>query len=808
MTEIRIVITGDAKSAEKAIDSVNNGLDGLNNRGADGPVKLDKAIQAGTKSTKQMAQEMRNLNYQITDIVVGLSTGQSPFYVLLQQGGQLKDAFGGILPALRAIGSLFTITRVAAGGTAAALALFAKAAYDGTQQLAELDRVQRVSGSGAAKTAGEFFTASEAIAKGTGNSVKNVRELGQALQAMGVTGGSAFNSTLQAMSAYQKATGATSEDTAKLFSGLNDNAAKWAASQNKAFNFVTAAQVEHLKQLQAMGLKQQAADEAAQLFAANMQTKVEPSLTSLGRALQSTSKFFSDFWEAAKDTGRKAVNGETPEERIQNLTAQLARIDEARAKGANPDAGVFRDEARVRSQLRLLQNSVGASRRARDQLADEQQQEQTKIEQNEAGFQSTVAGVQKAGIDKRLQIQLDALAQAQRNTETNYRREIIDETQFQASLLEIELAGLKAREDAVKASQAADNTVTPDTQQGAEAARARNIQYEKQLLEIQAQRQKILDEEAGGQRNQPAQRPDSPLIAQLKSEEKQRQESSDRRFGAAQQAAFDLIDVNEDLSTSLIRGDEKRARAQLEIELRRKKESMDILQLQGEDRQAAEDRFAQYVLLRNQQLNEELKPVWQKQLEDWQDTVALQKKATNDMLSDMLQNAEDAWADFARTGKLSLDRLVQDFIAAQARLAFRQFVAGAGNWVQSLFSTGISLFAGNSTAGITSNTTLPNELRGGRATGGDVQRGGLYRINETGDAETLTVGGRDYLMVGGKSGRVTAAPRGGRAVTINQTIVNNIDSRTDQAQIGQLVAAGVEEGRKRTYDELTAARVI
>lgn len=807
MTEIRIVITGDAKSAEKAIDSVNNGLDGLNNRGADGPVKLDKAIQAGTKSTKQMAQEMRNLNYQITDIVVGLSTGQSPFYVLLQQGGQLKDAFGGILPALRAIGSLFTITRVAAGGAAAALALFAKAAYDGTQQLTELDRVQRVSGSGAAKTAGEFFTASEAIAKGTGNSVKNVRELGQALQAMGVTGGSAFNSTLQAMSAYQKATGATSDDTAKLFSGLNDNAAKWAASQNKAFNFVTAAQVEHLKQLQAQGDKQRAADEAAQLFAANMQTKVEPSLTSLGRALQSTSKFFSDFWEAAKDTGRKAVNGETPEEKVARLTEELAKIEQLRQKG-DLDRGSELYGRQASAELANLQELLRIRNSARQKQAEDQKKNQDAIDKNEAGFQSTIANTQKAGIEKRLQIQLDALAQAQRNTETNYRREIIDETQFQASLLEIELAGLKAREDAVKASQAADNTVTPDTQQGAEAARARNIQYEKQLLEIQAQRQKILDEEASGQRNQPAQRPDSPLIAQLKSEEKQRQDSADRRFGAAQQAAFDLIDVNEDLSTSLIRGDEKRARAQLEIELRRKKESMDILQLQGEDRQAAEDRFAQYVLLRNQQLNEELKPVWQKQLEDWQDTVALQKKATNDMLSDMLQNAEDAWADFARTGKLSLDRLVQDFIAAQARLAFRQFVAGAGNWVQSLFSTGISLFSGNSTAGITSNTTLPNELRGGRATGGDVQRGGLYRINETGDAETLTVGGRDYLMVGGKSGRVTAAPRGGRAVTINQTIVNNIDSRTDQAQIGQLVAAGVEEGRKRTYEELTAARVI
>ncbi|MFW8092477.1 phage tail length tape measure family protein, partial [Klebsiella pneumoniae] len=33
----------------------------------------------------------------------GLSTGQSPFMVLMQQGGQLKDMFGGIIPAIKGV---------------------------------------------------------------------------------------------------------------------------------------------------------------------------------------------------------------------------------------------------------------------------------------------------------------------------------------------------------------------------------------------------------------------------------------------------------------------------------------------------------------------------------------------------------------------------------------------------------------------------------------------------------------------------------------------------------------------------------
>ncbi|MDP2808637.1 MAG: phage tail length tape measure family protein [Rhodocyclaceae bacterium] len=65
------------------------------------------AEQAGRKveqSSKQAAFAMHQLPMQMTDIVTGLASGQSPFMVLVQQGGQLKDMFGGIGPAITAVG--------------------------------------------------------------------------------------------------------------------------------------------------------------------------------------------------------------------------------------------------------------------------------------------------------------------------------------------------------------------------------------------------------------------------------------------------------------------------------------------------------------------------------------------------------------------------------------------------------------------------------------------------------------------------------------------------------------------------------
>lgn len=50
-----------------------------------------------------IANYRRQIPMQLTDIVVGLSTGQLPMYVLLQQGGQLKDMFGGIGNAVKEV---------------------------------------------------------------------------------------------------------------------------------------------------------------------------------------------------------------------------------------------------------------------------------------------------------------------------------------------------------------------------------------------------------------------------------------------------------------------------------------------------------------------------------------------------------------------------------------------------------------------------------------------------------------------------------------------------------------------------------
>lgn len=100
--------------------------------------RVTNSVNMMGMSAGQMANNMRMLPMQLTDIVTGLASGQAPLTVLLQQGGQLKDTFGGVGNAARAMGGYVAglvnpFTLAAAAGGALAVAYF-KGAFFATQE--------------------------------------------------------------------------------------------------------------------------------------------------------------------------------------------------------------------------------------------------------------------------------------------------------------------------------------------------------------------------------------------------------------------------------------------------------------------------------------------------------------------------------------------------------------------------------------------------------------------------------------------------------------------------------------------------
>ena len=85
----------------------------------------------------------------------------------------------------------------------------------------------------------------------------------------------------------------------------------------------------------------------------------------------------------------------------------------------------------------------------------------------------------------------------------------------------------------------------------------------------------------------------------------------------------------------------------------------------------------------------------------------------------------------------------------------------------------------------------------GRQFGGAVQPNRMYQVNETGEPEMLSTGGRDYLLMGGRGGNVTAAKdmKGGMTNNFKVDIVvaGAVDSDTIE-EIEMAVANGIEQG--------------
>lgn len=81
---------------------------------------------------------------------------------------------------------------------------------------------------------------------------------------------------------------------------------------------------------------------------------------------------------------------------------------------------------------------------------------------------------------------------------------------------------------------------------------------------------------------------------------------------------------------------------------------------------------------------------------------------------------------------------------------------------------------------------------GGRALGGPVMAGAMYRVNEQGP-EMLSIGREDYLMMGSRGGYVTPASRSGSA---GGTVINVAVQPTSTRRTAEQVAAAIDRKQR------------
>lgn len=154
--------------------------DRLNSKLAESRDALEKTqAQLGKtgQSAAQTANAMRMIPAQMTDIIVGLSTGQSPFMVLMQQGGQLKDMFGGIGPAIKGVGTYVMGLVNPYSVAAASVGLLTYAVYQNRQEIDAATKIATTSLGANGDAAERLALNMVAISDKTGQAIDEVSSM-------------------------------------------------------------------------------------------------------------------------------------------------------------------------------------------------------------------------------------------------------------------------------------------------------------------------------------------------------------------------------------------------------------------------------------------------------------------------------------------------------------------------------------------------------------------------------------------------------------------------------------------------------
>ncbi|EJU1889679.1 phage tail tape measure protein [Escherichia coli] len=316
MSRVRRHFSGLDTDARKTASAVEQGLS-----------RQALAAQKAGISVGQYKAAMRTLPAQFTDIATQLAGGQNPWLILLQQGGQVKDSFGGMIPMFRGLAGAITLPMVGVTSLAVATGALVYAWYQGDSTLSAFNKTLVLSGNQSGLTADRMLTLSRA-GQAAGLTFNQARESLTALVNAGVRGGEQFDAINQSVARFASASGVEVDKVAEAFGKLTTDPTSGLIAMARQFRNVTAEQIAYVAQLQRSG------DEAGALQAANdaatkgfdeQTRRLKENMGTLETWADKTGKAFKSMWDAILDIGR-------PESSADMLASAQKAFDEADKK--------------------------------------------------------------------------------------------------------------------------------------------------------------------------------------------------------------------------------------------------------------------------------------------------------------------------------------------------------------------------------------------------------------------------------------------------------------------------------------------
>lgn len=326
-----------------------------------------EGMNKGGMSAKAYNAALRGLPAQFTDIAVSLQAGQAPLTVFLQQGGQLKDMFGGVGPAARAMGGYilglvnpFTVAAAAAG-------VLALAYYQGSEESQRFANVLIETGNASGVSANALADMANQVSSTTGTFSAAASVLTQ-LASAGNPLRSMYAEITKASINWSKQTGRDISEVVQTFNEIGKNPVEAIKKLDDKLNILTASQYANIQSLEEQGKTMDAAAVAAGIYAEAINSRageIERNLGALESVWQSIAEQAKKAWDAMLDVGR-----------TQTLEDQIANTEKLIAQRKGGIIGFFagEDDETLRfleTRLKQLQNALaGNAAKAAQEASD------------------------------------------------------------------------------------------------------------------------------------------------------------------------------------------------------------------------------------------------------------------------------------------------------------------------------------------------------------------------------------------------------------------------------------------------------
>ncbi|ENB0838387.1 phage tail tape measure protein, partial [Escherichia coli] len=333
MTRVRRHFSGLETDARKTASAVEQGLS-----------RQALAAQKAGMSVGQYKAAMRMLPMQFTDVATQLAGGQNPWLILLQQGGQVKDSFGGMIPMFRGLAGAISLPMAGVTSLAVATGALAYAWYQGDSTLSAFNKTLVLSGNQSGLTAERMLTLSRA-GQAAGLTFNQAGESLAALVSAGVRGGEQFDAINQSVARFASASGVEVDKVAEAFGKLTTDPTSGLTAMARQFRNVTAEQIAYVAQLQRSGDEAgalQAANEAATKGFDDQTRRLKENMGTLETWADKTGKAFKSMWDAILDIGRP----DTAQEMLIKAETAFKKADDI--WNLRKDDYFVNDEARAR----------------------------------------------------------------------------------------------------------------------------------------------------------------------------------------------------------------------------------------------------------------------------------------------------------------------------------------------------------------------------------------------------------------------------------------------------------------------------